>query len=257
VIEGEAITRRIAEGILRICIELGLPLVFKASFDKANRTSGGSFRGSGMARGLSILSAIRRDLEIPVTTDVHLPEQAAIVAEHVDLLQIPAFLCRQTDLLEACGATGKPVNIKKGQFLSPWDMGNALDKALNAGASGVLQTERGSSFGYQNLVVDMGGLAIMAENGWPVVFDGTHSVQHAPMGGTTSRGQRELIPPLVRAAVAAGVDALFLEVHENPAQALSDAATQFPLSQLGALLEQAKALHELRRRFSEIDLREG
>ena len=243
VIESEAMALHLAESIGEICARLGLPLIFKASFDKANRTSGQSRRGPGLEAGLETLHIIRTRLGLPVTTDVHLPEQAAQVAQVVDLLQVPAFLCRQTDLLEACGATGRPVNLKKGQFLSPWELAPAIEKTTRAGASGVLQTERGASFGYQNLVVDMRSLMILRENRLPVVFDATHSVQLPGAGGGQSGGMRSFIPPLVRAAVAAGIDALFLEVHADPAQAWSDGPNMVPLHALEALLLQARALH--------------
>ena len=226
----------IARALRDACATAGLGLVFKASFDKANRTSRASYRGPGLADGLAALTAVRDTLAVPVTTDVHLPHQAEAVAEAVDLLQIPAFLCRQTDLLVACGETGRPVNIKKGQFVAPWDMGHAVDKVRHAGASGVLLTERGTSFGYNNLVVDMRGLAEMAKHGVPVVFDATHSTQLPGAGGATSGGQRQHAPLLARAAVAAGVDGVFAEVHPEPSRALSDRSTQLPLSDISVLL---------------------
>lgn len=243
VIESDDMALRLAESLAEICARLDLSLIFKASFDKANRTSGQSRRGPGLEAGLETLHTIRRRLGLPVTTDVHLPEQAVAVAQAVDLLQVPAFLCRQTDLLEACGATGKPVNLKKGQFLSPWELAPAIEKASRAGAAGVLQTERGVSFGYQNLVVDMRSLMILRENRRPVVFDATHSVQLPGAGGGKSGGMRSFIPPLVRAAVAAGIDALFLEVHPEPALAWSDGPNMVPLPALEGLLLQARALH--------------
>ena len=217
------------------CAGLGLGFVFKASFDKANRTSRSSYRGPGLVQGLEAMAMVRRELGVPVTTDVHLPGQAEAVAEGVDLLQIPAFLCRQTDLLVACGATGRPVNIKKGQFVAPWDMGHAVDKVRHAGACGVLLTERGTAFGYNNLVVDMRGLAELAKHGVPVVFDATHSTQLPGAGGTTSGGQREHAPLLARAAVAAGAHGVFAEVHPEPSRALSDASTQLPLGGISKL----------------------
>lgn len=257
VIEGEAITFRIAEGIANICARLQLPWIFKASFDKANRTSHHSFRGHGIDEGLRILSRVRERFGVPVTTDIHLPEQAQNAAAVVDLLQIPAFLSRQTDLLEACGATGHPVNIKKGQFLSPEELQPALHKALNAGAAGVLQTERGASFGYHNLVVDFRSFQVLRGHGWPVIFDGTHSVQLPGVGGQYSGGQRRFIPSLVRAACAAGVDGIFLEVHEQPEKALSDGPNMVPLSSLEPLLAHALALHRLARSLPTLELHDG
>ncbi len=210
------------------------PFIFKASFDKANRSSAGSYRGPGMKEGLRILKSIR-DSGIPVLTDIHEPSQADEVAEAVDILQIPAFLCRQTDLLVAAARTGRVVNIKKGQFVAPHDIRHAADKVVAAGNDRVMLTERGSSFGYNNLVVDMRGLAIMRGFGWPVVFDATHSVQLPGASGTASGGQPQFIAPLARAAVAAGVDAVFMEVHEEPSRALSDGANALRLDLLGSL----------------------
>lgn len=255
VLESAALAREVADTCAQICRKLGLPFIFKASFDKANRTSHTSFRGPGLVDGLKMLAALKRDLQLPVTTDVHLPEQATMVAEVADLLQVPAFLSRQTDLLEACGATQKPVNIKKGQFLSPWELAPATEKARNAGAHGVLQTERGVSFGYQNLVVDMRSMMILRENGWPVVFDATHSVQMPGGKGSSSGGMRQFIPTLVRAAVGAGIDALFLEVHPDPQKALSDGPNMVPLSELEGLLEQASRLHACVRALSPVRLK--
>ena len=224
------------------CDALGLPYIFKASFDKANRTSSGSFRGDGLTKGLEVLAAIKSEFGVPVLTDVHETWQIAPVSEVVDVLQIPAFLSRQTDLLLAAGESGRVVNVKKGQFLAPWDMKNVVEKIASTGNTNLLLTERGVSFGYNTLVVDMRSLPTLRALGCPVVFDATHSVQQPGGQGTTSGGQREFIPPLLRAAVAAGVDALFLEVHPNPAEALSDAATMLPLSQLRGLLTTAKAI---------------
>ncbi len=215
-------------------VKLGVPLVFKASFDKANRSSVSSYRGPGLKEGLRILKAVR-DSGIPVLTDIHEPAQAAEAAEAVDILQIPAFLCRQTDILVEAGRTGKVVNIKKGQFVSPHDIRLAAEKVASTGNDRILLTERGSSFGYNNLVVDMRGLAIMRGFGWPVVFDATHSVQLPGAAGTVSGGQPEFIEPLSSAAVAVGVDAVFLEVHENPERALSDGANALKLAKLPAL----------------------
>jgi len=214
--------------------KLGVPLVFKASFDKANRSSVSSYRGPGLKEGLRILKAVR-DSGIPVLTDIHEPAQAAEAAEAVDILQIPAFLCRQTDILVEAGRTGKVVNIKKGQFVSPHDIRLAAEKVASTGNDRIVLTERGSSFGYNNLVVDMRGLAIMRGFGWPVVFDATHSVQLPGAAGTVSGGQPEFIEPLSSAAVAVGVDAVFLEVHENPERALSDGANALKLAKLPAL----------------------
>ena len=242
VIESLDLCREVATEAKAVCDALGLPYVFKASFDKANRTSSGSFRGEGLEKGLEVLAAIKAEFGIPVLTDVHETWQIAPVAEVADVLQIPAFLSRQTDLLLAAGESGRVVNVKKGQFLAPWDMKNVVEKVRGTGNTNLLLTERGASFGYNTLVVDMRSLPIMRALGCPVVFDATHSVQQPGGAGTTSGGQREFIPALLRAAVAAGVDALFLEVHPNPEKALSDAATMLPLSQLRALLTTAKAI---------------
>jgi 2-dehydro-3-deoxyphosphooctonate aldolase (KDO 8-P synthase) len=214
--------------------KLGAPFVFKASFDKANRSSVTSYRGPGLREGVRILRGVRAR-GIPVLTDIHSPDQAAVVAEGADILQIPAFLCRQTDLLVEAGRTGRIVNIKKGQFVSPQDIRLAAEKVLSTGNNKIMLTERGSSFGYNNLVVDMRGLAIMREFGWPVVFDATHSVQLPGASGTTSGGQPQFIEPLARAAVAVGVDAVFVEVHEEPSRALSDGANALRLDKLAAL----------------------
>ncbi len=232
---------RIAEGCARAAAARGLPYVFKASWDKANRTAGASFRGPGLDEGLRLLARVRDALGCPVTSDVHESAQVATVAEVVDLLQVPAFLCRQTDLLAACGASGRPTNVKKGQFVAPTDMEFAAEKVRNAGGVGVLLTERGTSFGYGDLVVDVRGLPILRRFA-PVVFDGTHSAQRPAQGGRTG-GDRAVIPTLCRAAVAVGVDALFLEVHDDPGAARSDAATQWPLAELGALLDDVLPHH--------------
>ena len=242
VIESLELCREVAAEAKAICAELGLPYIFKASFDKANRTSSGSFRGEGLDKGLEVLAAIKAEFGVPVLTDVHETWQIALVAEVVDVLQIPAFLSRQTDLLLAAGESGRVVNVKKGQFLAPWDMKNVVEKITGTGNKNLLLTERGASFGYNTLVVDMRSLPIMRALGCPVVFDATHSVQQPGGQGTTSGGQREFIPTLLRAAVAAGVDALFLEVHPQPERALSDAATMLPLFHLRALLTTAKAI---------------
>lgn len=236
--ESYEICKTVAEELTRICSVLSVQYIFKASFDKANRSSVKSERGYGLEAGLNILQRIRREFRVPITTDVHLPEQAPPVAEVVDLLQVPAFLCRQTDLLEACAKTGRPVNVKKGQFLAPWDTKNIIEKLEAFGASGIMLTERGTSFGYNTLVVDMTALPIMRSYGYPVCFDATHSVQKPGGAGTASGGNREAIPYLARAAVAVGIDALFMEIHPDPANALSDKETQWPLAEAEALLRQ-------------------
>ena len=245
VIESLDLCREVAGEAQRVCRALGLSYIFKASFDKANRTSGAAFRGHGLDAGLDVLATIRREFGVPVLTDVHESWQVAPVAEVVDVLQIPAFLCRQTDLLLAAAETGKVVNVKKGQFLAPWDMKNIVDKVTGAGNPNLLLTERGASFGYNTLVVDMKSLPIMRALGYPVIFDATHSVQQPGGQGTSSGGQREFIPHLLRAAVAVGLDGLFLEVHPHPEQALSDAATMLRLSDLSGLLAQAQAINAL------------
>ena len=228
VIESEEHAHFLAREIARI---VGGPFVFKASFDKANRSSASAYRGPGLREGLRILKSVR-DTGVPVLTDIHEPSQAGPAAEAVDILQIPAFLCRQTDLLLEAGRTGKVVNIKKGQFVSPHDIRHAADKVASTGNTRIILTERGSSFGYNNLVVDMRGLAIMREFGWPVVFDATHSVQLPGAAGTSSGGQPQFIEPLASAAVAAGADGVFLEVHEAPERALSDGANALRLDKL-------------------------
>jgi 2-dehydro-3-deoxyphosphooctonate aldolase (KDO 8-P synthase) len=238
VMEPGDMTIRIARRLLAICGELGIPLIFKASFDKANRTSGSSYRGPGLVEGMRIFAGVKRETGLPVTTDLHEINQAVPIAEVVDLLQIPAFLARQTDLLEAAAQTGRPVNVKKGQFMAPWDMSNVAAKLMNSGAAGILLTERGTTFGYGRLVNDFRAIPQMQATGAPVVFDATHSVQlpSAGAGGTASSGQREMIPTLAKAAVAAGCDALFLEVHPDPDQALSDGPNSLDLDRLEDLL---------------------
>ncbi len=226
----------IAEQMARHCEDLGFNYIFKASVDKANRSSGSAKRGLGFEVGLETLDQIKAQFDVPVTTDIHTAQQAELVAQHVDLLQIPAFLCRQTDLLLAAAATGKPVNVKKGQFLAPWDTKNIVDKLTVAGANGQMLTERGTSFGYNTLIVDMPGLEVMRSFGVPVCFDATHSAQRPGAAGTSTGGVRESIPAMTRAAVAVGIDALFLEVHPDPENAWSDAATQWPLDQARELL---------------------
>jgi 2-dehydro-3-deoxyphosphooctonate aldolase (KDO 8-P synthase) len=242
VIESEDGCRLIAQRVKEIAAEVDIPLIFKASFDKANRSSVSSFRGPGLLEGLRILAGIQRDFGLPLLTDVHETGQVETVAEVVDIIQIPAFLCRQTDLLLAAGKTGKAVNVKKGQFLAPHDMRNVVEKIASVGNHQILLTERGTSFGYNNLVVDMRSLAILRGLGYPVVFDATHSVQLPGGQGASSGGQREFVPVLTRAAVAVGVDALFLEVHDNPDAALSDGPNMMPLEQLAGLLRQVKVL---------------
>jgi len=234
-----------ARELKAISVRVGVPLIFKASFDKANRTSLESFRGPGLEEGLSVLKAVREDLNLPVLTDVHDVSQVVPAAQVVDCLQIPAFLSRQTDLVLAVGRSGCAVNVKKGQFLSPWDMRHVLDKVASTGNSRVLLTERGTSFGYNNLVVDMRSFPIMREFGYPVVFDVTHSLQLPGGQGTASGGQPQFIEFLARAGVGAGVDGVFMEVHENPALALSDGSNALPLDRLEGLLQTLKKIDEL------------
>jgi 2-dehydro-3-deoxyphosphooctonate aldolase (KDO 8-P synthase) len=245
VLQTLALAQQTAEGLLRACEGAGLQLIFKASYDKANRTDGASARGPGLTAGLQMLGEVRSRLGIPVTTDVHSPGTVGTVAQTADLLQVPAFLCRQTDLLVACGETGLPVNIKKGQFQAPWDMGPAADKVRTAGSSRVMITERGACFGYNNLVADMRSLPAIRALGLPVCFDATHSVQQPGARGRTSGGQRDLAPVLARAAVAAGVDAVFLEVHPEPESSPSDSATILPLDSMDSLLGTLAQLHRV------------
>lgn len=242
-LETEELALEVARALVGVSRSTGLSVVFKGSFDKANRTSGTSPRGPGLSRGLAILAAVREETGLPVTTDLHEPGQAESVAEVVDLLQIPAFLCRQTDLLVAAGGTGRPVNLKKGPFLAPTAVAPAADKLREAGADGVMVTERGTTFGHGDLVVDFRGLRWMSELGLPVVFDATHAVQRPATVAGASGGDRRLAPGLARAAVALGVDAVFCEVHPNPPAALSDAATQLPLAWAPSLFAQLAALH--------------
>ncbi|QQS37744.1 MAG: 3-deoxy-8-phosphooctulonate synthase [Ignavibacteriales bacterium] len=237
VVESEELTIGIAKTVKEITARLNIPYIFKASYRKANRTSAASFTGIGDDNALNILSRIKRELNLPVLTDVHSPEEAKTAADFVDILQIPAFLCRQTELLVAAGSTGKVVNIKKGQFLAPEDMSHAAAKVESTGNKKMLLTERGTTFGYHNLVVDMRSLVIMKELGYPVVMDATHSVQ-LPSKDNTSGGQPKFIKPLARAAAAVGIDALFLEVHPDPSKALSDASSQLKLSELEDLLKE-------------------
>ena len=237
VLEGYERSLMIGKKAKAICDELGIPYVFKASFDKANRSSINSFRGPGIDEGLKILAQIKKDLGVPVVTDIHEPWHADKAAEVVDILQIPAFLCRQTDLVYTAAKTGKTVNVKKAQFLAPWDMKNVITKVEEAGNQNLMLTERGSSFGYNTLVTDMRGLAVMRELGYPVVMDATHSVQIPGGQGTSSGGQSQYVPHMARAAAAIGIDALFLEVHDNPAEALSDGPNMVELDNLKKLLQ--------------------
>ncbi len=242
VIESEAATLRHAERLLTICNGLSIPLIFKASYDKANRTSIGSFRGPGMKEGVRILAKVKESLGLPVLSDIHSIEQIAPAAEVLDVLQIPAFLCRQTDLVVAAAKSGRVINIKKGQFLAPWDMKNVAAKAAASGNENIILTERGVSFGYNNLVVDMRSFPVMRSSGYPVVFDATHSVQLPGGQGESSGGQREFVEYLSRAAVATGIDGIFMEVHEDPDKALCDGPNSIPLSELPGLLKTLKAV---------------
>jgi len=245
VIESQQMALDTAGPLQEICRELGIPFIYKSSYDKANRSSGKSFRGFGLDAGLKILGEVKAQLSVPVLTDVHGIEEIAAVAAVVDVLQTPAFLCRQTDFIHAVAKAGRPVNIKKGQFLSPWDMQNVVEKAREAsGQDNIMVCERGASFGYNNLVSDMRSLAVMRSTGCPVVFDATHSVQLPGGQGTVSGGQREFVPVLARAAVAAGISGLFMETHPNPSKALSDGPNAFPLGHLKALLQTLKVLDE-------------
>jgi 2-dehydro-3-deoxyphosphooctonate aldolase (KDO 8-P synthase) len=242
VIENERHVRTMAERVAKIAADAGVPYVFKASYDKANRSSVNSFRGPGLKEGLQILGKIKADLNVPILTDIHEGAHAGPAAEVCDILQIPAFLARQTDLLVAAGKTGRVVNIKKPQFVSPWDMKNAIEKVESTGNKQIILTERGASFGYQNLVVDFRSFPVLKKSGYPVVFDVTHSVQLPGGQGHASGGQPEFIEPLARAGVAAGVDGIFLETHDNPAKALSDGANALPLAVLPGLLARLKEL---------------
>ena len=243
VIESESLARETAAALKDICSRLSIPLVFKSSFDKANRTSLGSFRGPGLTEGLKILGAIRADYRLPVISDVHESGQIEAAGEVLDVLQIPAFLCRQTDLLVAAAKSGKAINLKKGQFVSPWDMENAVRKIRESGNSNLMLCERGFALGYNNLVVDMRSLPVMRGMGCPVIFDATHSVQLPGGAGGSSGGQREFIPPLARAAVAAGIDGIFMEVHPRPDRALCDGPNSMPLDRLEALLKKLLEIH--------------
>ncbi len=245
VIENESHTTMLAERLAVAASKLRAPLIFKASFDKANRTSVQSYRGPGLKEGLRILAAIAKRTGLPILSDVHEPAQAAPAAEVCDVLQIPAFLCRQTDLLVAAGKTGRAVNIKKGQFVSPAEMANAVDKVASTGNEKIILTERGASFGYQNLVVDMRSIPMMKNLGYPVVFDATHSVQLPGADGKSSGGQPEFIETLARAAVAAGADGIFVEVHDNPPKALSDGTNALPLEKFKPLVQRLMELSKL------------
>ena len=243
-IENEKLCRQVAASLIKTCRQLDIFYVFKASFDKANRTSGKSFRGPGLAEGLKILARIRDDFGVPVLTDVHNEAQAVAAGEKVDILQIPAFLCRQTDLIDTAVRTGKIVNLKKGQFLSPGEMGRVAEKAAIAGGSRILLTERGTTFGYHNLVADMRSIPIMKGFGFPVVFDATHSVQLPGGGGDKSSGQREFAPVLAGSALAAGANGLFIETHPKPDEALSDGPNMIPLAEMPAVLKRLKKIFE-------------
>jgi 2-dehydro-3-deoxyphosphooctonate aldolase (KDO 8-P synthase) len=247
VIESEVHAMRMAESIAKIAADLKVPYIYKASYDKANRTSVNSYRGPGISEGLRVLRKIKEQFKLPILSDVHDVSQIAPASEVCDVLQIPAFLSRQTDLLIAAGKSGRVVNLKKGQFLSPWEMSNAVEKVASTGNKNIFLTERGTSFGYQNLVVDMRTFPIMRKLGYPVVFDVTHSVQLPGGEGKSSGGQPEFIEPLARAGVAVGVDGVFLEVHDNPAAALSDGTNALPLDKLRALLTRLKELSTLTR----------
>ncbi|MEG1727508.1 MAG: 3-deoxy-8-phosphooctulonate synthase [Acidaminococcaceae bacterium] len=248
VLEGYEHSLAIGQAVQAIAQKLGMPYVFKASFDKANRSSYSSFRGPGLEEGLQILAQIKKDLGVPVVSDVHEPSQVEKAAEVLDILQIPAFLCRQTDLVYQAAKYGKVINVKKGQFLAPWDMKNVIAKAEEAGNKNIMLTERGASFGYNALVTDMRSLPIMRALGYPVVMDATHSVQIPGGQGTTSGGQSQYVPHMARAAAAVGVDALFLEVHDNPAVALSDGANMVRIDELETLLRDVLAIDKIGRR---------
>lgn len=245
VIESEKITRDIAEKLKRITEDQGVPFIFKASYDKANRSSIQSFRGPGLKEGLRILQKIKTDLDLPVLSDIHKEEEVDPASEVLDVIQIPAFLCRQTDLLAKAASTGKPINVKKGQFMAPWDMKNVVHKLEESGNQNILLTERGATFGYNNLVVDMRSLVLMRDYGYPVIFDSTHSLQQPGGQGTKSGGQREMIPDLARGAVGVGCDALFMETHPDPDQALSDGPNMLKLDLLPELLQQLVTLDEI------------
>ncbi|MFO1488976.1 MAG: 3-deoxy-8-phosphooctulonate synthase [Verrucomicrobiota bacterium] len=243
VIESESLCLKIGESLTKTCERLGITYVFKASFDKANRTSAKSARGPGLEAGLKVLAKVRQRLGVPILTDVHTEAQATQAAEVVDILQIPAFLCRQTDLIETAARTGKIVNLKKGQFLSPPEMGQVVEKAKAAGTRKILVTERGTTFGYNNLVADMRSIPILKRSGFPVIFDATHSVQLPGGGGTQSSGQREFAPVLARCALAAGADGVFIETHPHPNQAWSDGPNMIPLAEMPTVLKSLLKFH--------------
>jgi len=244
VLESEELARTVAAHMQEVCRKLNVSYIFKASFDKANRTSVTSYRGPGLEKGLRVMEKIRAEMRVPVLSDIHEPQQAEAAADILDILQIPAFLCRQTDLLVAASLTGKPVNLKKGQFVSPWDLENAVNKIRQGGSSQVMLVERGASFGYNNLVVDMRSLPVMRSFNCPVIYDATHSVQLPGGSGSSSGGQREFIAPLARAAAATGIDGLFMEVHPNPNKALCDGPNSIALSDIEEVLEQIVRIHD-------------
>ncbi len=250
VIENEAATMRHAERLMTICNGLSIPLIFKASYDKANRTSIGAFRGPGLKEGLAILKKVKESLGVPVLSDIHSIEQIPAAAEVLDVLQIPAFLCRQTDLLVAAAQSGRVINVKKGQFLAPWDMKNVAAKLAASGNENIILTERGASFGYNNLVVDMRSFPVMRSFGYPVVFDATHSVQLPGGQGESSGGQREFVEYLSRAAIATGIDGIFMEVHEDPEKALCDGPNSIALNDLTVLLKKLKAIDQVVKQVS-------
>lgn len=249
VIENEEMIFTTARKLKEVCDRLSIPLIFKSSYDKANRTSITSFRGPGIDRGLKILGEVKKKFSVPVISDIHALDEIKPASEILDALQIPAFLCRQTDLILSASRTGKPVNVKKGQFLAPWDMKPLIEKFVSAGNQNLLLTERGTSFGYNNLIVDFRGFSIIRSFGYPLFFDVTHSLQLPGGEGSISGGQREFAPSLTRAAVAAGVDGLFIEVHPDPVKALSDASTMIPLIEMEGLLRQTKTLHDMIRKW--------
>jgi 2-dehydro-3-deoxyphosphooctonate aldolase (KDO 8-P synthase) len=249
VIENEEITFTTAQKLKEVCDRLGISLIFKSSFDKANRTSGSSFRGPGIDQGLKILSEVKKKFSVPVISDIHAVDEVRPASEVLDALQIPAFLCRQTDLIISSSRTGKPVNVKKGQFLAPWDVKPIIEKFTSTGNQNLLLTERGTSFGYNNLIVDFRGFSVIRSFGYPMLFDVTHSLQLPGGEGSSSGGQREFASSLARAAVATGVDGLFIEVHPEPTKALSDASTMIPLNEIEGLLQQTKTLHDMVRKW--------
>ena len=253
VIENYETTREIAATLKEITAGLQIPFIFKASYDKANRTSVNSFRGPGLVDGLSVLAEIKKEFDVPILSDVHRISEIDTAARVLDIIQIPAFLCRQTDVLTAVAQTGKPVNIKKGQFLAPWDISNVVEKITSTGNRRVLITERGTMFGYNNLVVDFRGFMIMRRTGYPVIFDATHSVQLPGGAGTSSAGQRDFAPMLARAAVAAGVDGMFMEVHPDPERALCDGPNSLKLDSIYDLLAQLKSIHRIVNRIQGSD----